>query len=307
MSFLLCIVVIVGGGFINRMRGGWLNIHPGDDLPVRTLSSSFLGIVAAIGAGRPMLLPAVWFTAYFGLIEGWGCYFGMGRGTTACSHTSRHGMFDWLIGQAGTEDEWGFTRRFIYCYCGMFLRGLCWTGPPGVLINVALRQPRHENSDIAGQSSWLYALCGACMGLVYAFGWTIKSTTTGFEQGGAISEFMWGFWLTWCMIAGTVGMPEPAERGDNSQAQSLLMFTDEEVAETKDCQMHCGDLCGCACSLPACAPYYKPVYALRPCTAWALIRAFLTAISLTTVICSTLVLIEVVLENRILDAKPWVD
>jgi len=114
-------------------------------------------------------------------------------------------------------------------------------------------------------------------------------------------------WLTWCMIACGVGMPEAAERGDNSQAQSLLVFTDEEVAETKDCQMQCGGFGRCACSLPACAPYYKPVYALRPCTGWALIRAFLTALSLATVICSGLVLIEVVLENRILDAVPWID
>jgi len=47
LSLPLALAVMIGGGFVNRIRGGWMDITPGDDLPLRAVSCSFLGLVVA--------------------------------------------------------------------------------------------------------------------------------------------------------------------------------------------------------------------------------------------------------------------
>lgn len=102
-------------------------------------------------------------------------------------------------------------------------------------------------------------------------------------------------------------MPEPLfeqHRSHNVQSSLSLLLSIErqDDDETRGCVCAGGM---CACSWPSCAPYYRPTYSLRPCVGWALVRAFLTAVVLVVVVCSGGVLIEVILEDRIVNPLPW--
>ena len=160
---LLAFCLVIVGGAMNRLRGGWAPFHPdgkpGGDFEGRMLLGVPTGLLVLLLTGQPVLALHSALMFYQGTLMGWGCYQGMGRGAAApadwsdCARDNkRWGMFDFFLGEA--QEDWapcggagggvpGFepcslsNRKYRRDFCAMALRGLAWTLPPGAAMHRA--------------------------------------------------------------------------------------------------------------------------------------------------------------------------
>jgi hypothetical protein len=111
------------------------------------------------------------------------------------AYTSRSGFVDWLVGRQ--EPHWDWTRRWIYDYGAMGLRGLAWTMPVGHIMyhagfswqvrrlqkklhrGTAAIATSHPVSLVRARAPFQFAISGALMPAIYTLGnwphtvWTV--------------------------------------------------------------------------------------------------------------------------------------
>lgn len=167
MIFLIMIL----GGFMNRIRGGWLNTGLSDILNAAAfgalysaLTLSWVGILAGIGM-------------YVGSLSGWGRYIGYMGGIRGNwdTHKGREEVrwIDRVLSKSPLSDRW-------WGFCGLAIRGLFW----GACIAALTLNP--------------WALIGVTMPICYFIGISleqvIRKIRGGFEYGEIIfGSVLWTF------------------------------------------------------------------------------------------------------------------
>lgn len=192
VSILLVVLPIVGG-LLNRIRGGWRPngwCATGGDFCLRMSFCVPTGLVfGLLLGGNPMMMICITIFNFLGIVEGWGCYFGMARGMPLKSNTShtdcaneftRWGMFDWALGKP--DIFWSFEQAYERDWAAMSMRGLVWTLPMGIIL-------------ISTGERHVWALAGTLMSFVYEIGEDIPVHIPFMSQGTPLAEFIWGWTL----------------------------------------------------------------------------------------------------------------
>ena len=232
LLFFGCVVL---GGCANRVRGGWAplgsDVH--EFLNGRMVMAFSTGYFVLVLSGQPVVALLLGFCTLIGSEPGWGCYFGMQRGTNCDDgHASdykglRYGMFDWLVGWSsstwpkvpgnkqaacticlsGLGKAWAAcpTRGLQACdvlgnrgwrraAAGMWLRGLVWFAPPSFVM------------QRAGHGHALF-LMSAMFPVIYELGNRLQYAAhapphwqwliTGYV---GYAEFLWGAYI-WLVLA----------------------------------------------------------------------------------------------------------
>jgi hypothetical protein len=169
------------------------------------------GGVAGLFGGNPFLGILSLLFIFFGSKAGWGCYNSMGRGNDCSSAPDGYGMFDWFLGKPVVvgPHAWSAFRMGARDWSGMFLRGLVWFVPPGILLQAALESQKPsikiglgavlQSFKIPGARFFptTFILLGGLMPLMYELGWDIPSNSSYFGTGTQLAEFIWGFASYW--------------------------------------------------------------------------------------------------------------
>jgi hypothetical protein len=186
VMIVILAAVSVGGGLLNRIRGGWQTVPqiPSDDDFTHDL---FIRIIFGFGTAvffflfggcrKVLVIPAlvIALSTTLSLFVGWGTYFDMGRNPNG--YLSRTGVFDWLVDVP--RQNWDYTRRWIRDATGMALRGLLQSVPPGYVLYLYGFGP-------------LYLVFGVAMAFIYEIAEDIPyKGDPDFSQGTPLAELLW--------------------------------------------------------------------------------------------------------------------
>eukprot|EP00049_Salpingoeca_infusionum_P019013 m.359753 g.359753 ORF g.359753 m.359753 type:complete len:402 (+) comp18708_c0_seq1:330-1535(+) len=223
-DLLFITAIAVCGGVFNHMRGSGGGTLPADafsktcDASVPNyecggywVSHIYTRLLFAVPTGaliqlltrNPKLSLLCTFAMFISIFIGWGSYFGMGVDNNGFN--SRSGFMDWILGRELEGFEW--SRRWIRDFAGMGVRGLLWTLPSGYMLTW-------------NGYHWGFAASGAMMPAIYSLANYLKNEWTAdnwepltctnppfsqdwaMEKGIPMAEFLFGFWLWFCLAVG---------------------------------------------------------------------------------------------------------
>lgn len=184
---VLAIGLVVVGGLLNRLRGGWSGAQEPSE-GYRWLLGAYNGMLVMLVCTferwnmkkRVAFLVVVSLFLSLSYYADWDVYDGLGRPMSSRASVPTVGLFDWLIGTP--HENWSFWQRFARDFAGLSLRGLMQTGAPGLLFYFF-------------GYGWELFLSGLSMGALYAIGFS--SPLGGpFSSGREFSELLWGMWTS---------------------------------------------------------------------------------------------------------------
>lgn len=209
VALLICFAT--GGAYLCRIAGGWRPVGNYSEDAAHMIFALGFGVATALFGGNPFLGILILLFIFFGSQPGWDCYSSMGRGNECSFHPDNYGMFDWFLGKPVLvgPHAWSSLRMGARDWAGMFLRGLVWFVPPGFLLQTALDS--QKPTVRVGLRAVLYSfrfraapycppnfiLLGGLMPLMYELGWDIPNSSSIFNRGSQLAEFIWGFASYW--------------------------------------------------------------------------------------------------------------
>lgn len=177
VNWLLLPVLFAAGGFANRMRGGYPNLHS-TSLGRLAFALAF-GVVAFLRypEGYGFIASTV-VAVYVGSIMGWSTYMDLGRNPNG--YLDRGNIIDDIVGKEIKGAT--FFARWCRDFLGLTIRGFGLS----LLIGIV---PWIWGID----STFIFA--GLSMGLCYEMGFRLPSRRKNFQTGPELGEFIFGGYL----------------------------------------------------------------------------------------------------------------